>query len=511
MPRLIAMMIIRNEADRYLKRTLEELVSYTDEVVIIDDNSTDESREICRSFEQVHLVTNNRSTFWIDESSLRRQCWEKTVAREPDWILALDADEMLEESIKWKVEELMEEDKYDRIAFRLFEFWNSFHSYRVDKMWNPKNRWVVNMIRYFPSYPYRWRKQRLHCGRLPANLPGRTYYSDLRLKHYGYVRPEDQRRKYYSYLLHDPEGEHCPLSHYQSIMDPDPVLEEWEEAGEEREKEKGDRENKEVFFKGDNNFSGELVDLVIVSYNNRDSIARLLESIREHTRLNHRIIVVDNSSTDGTLEYLQKQKDISLLALDQNLGYGAAANRGIKQGQSKYIMVMNSDLILTPGWLEPLIACLRSPRVAVVGPRMITPEGQLAGAGVIGTESCNHLRGFLKTDHPALFQERENCVSVSGACYGIKRSLLPILGYFDEDFFLYFEETDYSFRARDKGYSVVYCPESCIYHDLRWEERNHRELYRHYCLSRQIFEKKWSHKLERRRYYQRKYRQVFRG
>lgn len=235
-------------------------------------------------------------------------------------------------------------------------------------------------------------------------------------------------------------------------------------------------------------------DLIIVNYNSKADLQNCIRSIREYTTFPYQIIVVDNNSTDGSKELLRSYHDLKLIALNTNRGYGAGANQGIRAGNGEYIFIMNPDLILTPGWLEPLVECLRSkPKAAVVGPKMLTTDGRIAGAGVVGTEAHPHLRSFLEPDRPNLYNNIENCVSVSGACYGIKRSLLPVIGLFDESFFMFFEETDYSYRLRALGYDVVYCPQSCIYHNMKWEQRDHASLGKLFECSRIIFEHKWRH------------------
>lgn len=227
MPKLVAMMIVRNEANRYLRMCLDDLIQYTNEIVILDDGSTDHTPNICASYRKVRLIRNPDSRFWNNESALRQQCWNETIARLPEWILAIDADEMVEDRMKSAVQHLMMQKEYSQIAFQLVEFWGSRTHYRADKLWNPQNRWVVNMIKYHPGYPYRWQETPLHCGRLPCNLPGKVLRSGLRWKHYGYANQNEHRQKFEAYISHDPEGRYCPLSHYLSIMDTNPELRRW--------------------------------------------------------------------------------------------------------------------------------------------------------------------------------------------------------------------------------------------------------------------------------------------
>lgn len=199
--RLVAMMPVRNESRRYLHQALEDLSTYVDHIVILDDASTDETPDICRSFSKVIFHRNETTEFLVDESRFRARLWELTLQAEPDWILAIDADEVFEERMKHEVSLLIDQEEYEAIEFRLFDFWNGYTHVRVDGAWNPWPKRVRMLVRHRPGKTYTWPSRRLHCGRIPLELRGPlpVYQSDLRVKHYGWARPEDVRRKYERY------------------------------------------------------------------------------------------------------------------------------------------------------------------------------------------------------------------------------------------------------------------------------------------------------------------------
>ncbi len=205
------------------------------------------------------------------------------------------------------------------------------------------------------------------------------------------------------------------------------------------------------------------VDLVIINYNTLSYLKDCIKSIKDNTDIPYQIIVVDNGSKDGSKEYLRKEQDIKFIDNQTNYGYARACNQGIYAGQGEYIVLLNSDIVVTEGWLEPLIKIAEGKDVAVVGPKMVNKEGLIVGVGVDSLTDF-HPRGWKETDGPGVYDQVEEVISVGGACYLIKRSLLPILGLFDEGYFFYFEELDYSLRAREKGYKVFYCPDSKIIH-----------------------------------------------
>ncbi len=241
-----------------------------------------------------------------------------------------------------------------------------------------------------------------------------------------------------------------------------------------------------------------VVDIVVISYNTKNLLLACLQQLALYTDEPHRVIVVDNASRDGTPETLQKTIEeyqwshVQIIANLHNVGYAKACNQGIKAGTSPYILLLNSDVLVTPGWLTPLIDCMKEDsKIAVVGPKMIDEKGRITGAGIVGTYEKHVPRGYLEVDAPGKYEEEEDCFSVCGAAYLILRANLPVLGLFDEHYFFYFEETDYSLQARTKGFRIVYCPKSKIYHLQGKSSQDHGQLRRYFEESESYFRRKW--------------------
>jgi GT2 family glycosyltransferase len=235
------------------------------------------------------------------------------------------------------------------------------------------------------------------------------------------------------------------------------------------------------------------VDLVVVNFNTKTLLARCLASLRRYSGEpgSYRLWVVDNGSTDGSVPFIRSLPWVTGVYNRENRGYATACNQGIKAGRAPVIILLNSDTLATAGWLPPLVKALQDPKVAVVGPRLVTPDGFLVGAGVIGDETNPVIRGWGQPDDPALFAEPTVCLSVCGACLGLKRELLPELGYFDENYFHYFEETDYCYRARRHGYEVLYVPDSRVLHLVNGSCRNRKRLQAFFQQSKAYFDRKW--------------------
>ncbi|GIP25928.1 hypothetical protein J23TS9_10580 [Paenibacillus sp. J23TS9] len=229
--KLTAIMQVRNEEGRMLEQVLEDLSSFVDDIVIVDDASTDQTVKICRGFPKVaHLLTLTKSHFdreWL----LRKQLWELACSTDPDWILSVDADEIYEDKAKAYMRDLMDQDQFDWVGFRLFDFWGGTTHFREDEHWQIHRRHTRTLVRYIPGYYYFYPKMDHHVPRLPlsyAALPG--FLAELRVKHYGWAISREQlEEKFERYMQRDPEGIWGDLQQYQSILDKHPTLVEWRE------------------------------------------------------------------------------------------------------------------------------------------------------------------------------------------------------------------------------------------------------------------------------------------
>lgn len=228
-PSVLAMMAVRNEAGRYLRPVLDRLATLVDGIVILDDASTDQTPELCRAHPKVIRFQRLESPlFTQDEAALRNILWAITVELEPAWILALDADELLEEKAKTELPALTDQQEFELITFPVYHFWGDLCHYRSDQLWNPALARTACLFRYRKNQAYHWAPRRLHCGRFPteAYLSPR-YHSPLRLLHLGYAAQHEREQKYRRYLSLDPEGYFCPPEHYRSIIHPRPRLRRW--------------------------------------------------------------------------------------------------------------------------------------------------------------------------------------------------------------------------------------------------------------------------------------------
>ena len=226
-------MIVKNEEGRYLKEMLNSVKGHIDEAVIIDDGSSDNTINMCREILKdipVHIIQNDKSMF-ASEVELRKKQWSETIKTNPDWILNLDADEILEDGFWDKAQELLNNKDNDVYSFRLYDMWNETH-YREDQYWNAHQIYRPFLMRYQPGFHYTWNETPQHCGRFPVNtfsFPRAT--SEFRVKHLGWATKEDRADKYTRYQRLDPDAIYGIKEQYDSIMDTHPSLIKWE-AGE---------------------------------------------------------------------------------------------------------------------------------------------------------------------------------------------------------------------------------------------------------------------------------------
>ncbi|VVM34807.1 glycosyltransferase [Terribacillus sp. AE2B 122] len=227
-------MIVKNESGRFLERSLRSALPAVNQAIIIDDHSTDNTIAICQNLCKEYnvplkLIENPQSEF-SNEVQLRKQQWQETIATHPDWILNLDADEVLDSVFLIEKDQLLNQAGLDLYSFRLYDFWDEEH-YREDQYWQAHRFYRPFLLRYQPAFPYEWRETPVHCGRFPENifqLPNSI--STIRIKHFGWARAEDRLRKYERYRQQDPEAIYGQKEQYESILDPNPNLIKWMEV-----------------------------------------------------------------------------------------------------------------------------------------------------------------------------------------------------------------------------------------------------------------------------------------
>jgi N-acetylglucosaminyl-diphospho-decaprenol L-rhamnosyltransferase len=218
------------------------------------------------------------------------------------------------------------------------------------------------------------------------------------------------------------------------------------------------------------------VAVVCVTYNAVTHLAAMLDSLRDPTAERYHVIVVDNGSSDGTLELLRRSHDVQLIE-QANTGYADGVNRGVAAAPGGHdVLVLNADIVVEPGAIEHLAALLRDRHdVAIAVPSLRDPDGRLqpslrhtptwwrtAIETVVGGTRAGRFGESYRPDPGMAEQEAD---WATGAAMLIRREVLDEVGPWDATFFLYSEETEFCLRVRDAGYRVVCVPRAVMTHE----------------------------------------------
>ena len=249
---------------------------------------------------------------------------------------------------------------------------------------------------------------------------------------------------------------------------------------------------------------GPEVSIVVLTWNALEYSRACLDSLRAHTPIGQgaRVIVVDNGSTDGTLPFLRGLDWITLVENGQNLGYARGSNAGIRAAPFDHdIVLLNNDVLIpAAGWIGELQrAAYSASDIGIVGCRLVMPDGRLLHAGVHTPPQSlrGEQIGSLEKDVNQYSADRE-VPSVVGACMYIRREVLDRLGMLDEDYFSYYEDTDYCLRAADAGFRTVCAGAvTLVHHENVSIRENRMDFSRIYEASRRTFRKKWGARLKR--------------
>jgi GT2 family glycosyltransferase/glycosyltransferase involved in cell wall biosynthesis len=221
-------------------------------------------------------------------------------------------------------------------------------------------------------------------------------------------------------------------------------------------------------------------DIVICVHNALDDVKRCFASVVSHTDPRHRLIIVDDGSDTDTSEYLRGFSetviDCVLISNDKAKGYTKAANQGLRASQGDYVILLNSDTIVTPGWLEKILECGESDsKIGVIGPLSNSASWQSIPElydRTVGDWATNPLpKGWTPSDMAEVVASISDSrfprvPLINGFCYAIKREVIDAIGYFDEESFPqgFAEENDYSLRVTDAGFVLAIADHAFVYH-----------------------------------------------
>lgn len=210
-----------------------------------------------------------------------------------------------------------------------------------------------------------------------------------------------------------------------------------------------------------------LISVIVLNWNGSQLLDQCLSSLMLQTYSPLEIIVVDNASTDHSIDFIKdKFPGIKLIVNERNLGYGAGNNIGIRESRGRYIMILNNDTRVEPDCIEELRKSIeKNNKYGACAAKILlkSDESLIDAAGmVIGLDGVSIGGGRLeKKDH---FHVEKEVFFASGCAGLYRREMLEEIGLYDEDFFAYAEDTDLGWRARLAGWKSVYNPKAVVYH-----------------------------------------------
>ncbi|MCM8774439.1 MAG: glycosyltransferase, partial [Candidatus Omnitrophica bacterium] len=209
------------------------------------------------------------------------------------------------------------------------------------------------------------------------------------------------------------------------------------------------------------------VSIIIVNYNGKHLLKDCLLSLYDMDYPTNRfeVIVVDNGSTDGSKEYINKHFSSVKVLNNQENNYCKANNLGIKEAKGDYIALLNNDTRVDKNWLRELVKSMMSyERIGCCGGKVLFPDGKIQSTGHY--EFPNFYwgdRGLREIDI-GQYEYLEEVKSLSGVAILFRRNCLEEVGFFDEDFVMYLEDVDMFIRCKQHGWKLLYVPKAIVYH-----------------------------------------------
>ncbi|HLK22859.1 MAG TPA: glycosyltransferase family 2 protein [Bryobacteraceae bacterium] len=234
----------------------------------------------------------------------------------------------------------------------------------------------------------------------------------------------------------------------------------------------------------------ERVSVTIVTYNSGRFIKRCLESVLAQRYANREIIVIDNASTDGTVDILEQFEDrCQIIYNDENIGFAAAQNQAIRASNGTWVLTLNPDVLLLPNFIQAVVESGQmDPQVGTVCGKLLAilatfdlPDKPLVDStGIYFTPMLRHLdRGSQEVDNGHYLQH-EYVFGATAAAALYRRSMIEDISigdeFFDPDFFVYREDADVAWRAQLLGWRCIYTPHARGYHVRNVLPGNRRAL-----------------------------------
>lgn len=208
--------------------------------------------------------------------------------------------------------------------------------------------------------------------------------------------------------------------------------------------------------------------VIIPNWNGKNLLKDCLESLRHQSYQAFEIILVDNGSIDGSIEYIKNFfPKVKIISLDKNYGFAKAINEGVKQSGAKYVVFLNNDATVDSCWLENLIKTADNHRTVIsVNSKILNfyDREKIDGVGILINEVGQARSIGWDEKDQGQFDQESYIFGATGGASLFRRNGFIKVGMFDENYFMYSEEVDFAFRAQFMGFKSIYCPKALVYH-----------------------------------------------
>ena len=203
------------------------------------------------------------------------------------------------------------------------------------------------------------------------------------------------------------------------------------------------------------------VSIIIVNYNGKELLQKCLDSLLKVNYNNFEIILVDNNSTDGSIEFITKNyPSLIIIKLDSNKGFAEPNNVAAKISKGKYLLFLNNDTVVTPNFISEMVKVMETDKkIAICQSLLLKPDGSVDSSG----DFIDHL-GVVYNSKTEIDEIRE-VSSARGASMLVRSDIFEKLDGFDQKFFVTFEDVDLCWRSWILGYRVLIIPTSIVYHE----------------------------------------------
>lgn len=213
-----------------------------------------------------------------------------------------------------------------------------------------------------------------------------------------------------------------------------------------------------------------MVSVVILNFNGKEFLNKCLDSVSRSRYANLEVILVDNASTDGSLESVQRSfgqyRNLKIITSRSNLGFAEGNNTGARAATGEYVLFLNNDTEVDREWLRELVTIVQSDKtVGAAQSKLLSFDRKtIDSAGdFLNCYGKGWMRG-CKEEDKGQYERVDEIFSARGAAMIVKKQILRQVGYFDPTFFMLCEDLDLGWRIRLNGYKVMFVPKSTVYH-----------------------------------------------